>query len=138
MVRESNKRNRRSNKGRAGRTTRQLHQASTMRLCCAPVSADPPVRPLMHELSAVIRKSQLHGKTSQHQYTHWYTRFIRYIALPSFLYFTCTWFANLINEIGVPKQRSSRSHNSPTTPGEYYATMLCTSVRGPTSPTADA
>ncbi|KAK9884714.1 hypothetical protein WA026_007559 [Henosepilachna vigintioctopunctata] len=51
-----------------------------MRLCCAPVSADPPVRPLMHELSAVIRISQLRGKTSQHQFTHWYTRFIRYIA----------------------------------------------------------
>ncbi|KAK9884723.1 hypothetical protein WA026_007568 [Henosepilachna vigintioctopunctata] len=97
MVRESNKRNRRSNKGRAGRPTRQLHQASTMRLCCA-----PPVRPLMHEQSAVIRISQLHGKTSQHQSTHWYTRSIRYIALPSFLSFTCTWFANLINEIGVP------------------------------------
>ncbi|KAK9884727.1 hypothetical protein WA026_007572 [Henosepilachna vigintioctopunctata] len=58
MVRKPNKRNRRSNKGRAGRTTRQLHQASTIRLCCT-----PPVRPLMHELSAVIRISQLHGTT---------------------------------------------------------------------------
>ncbi|KAK9884726.1 hypothetical protein WA026_007571 [Henosepilachna vigintioctopunctata] len=102
MVREFNKRNWCSNKGRADRTTRQLHQASTMRLYCAPVSADPPVRPLMHELSAVTRIFQLHGKTSQHQSTHWYTRFIRYIALPSFLSFTCTWFANLISEIGVP------------------------------------
>ncbi|KAK9884717.1 hypothetical protein WA026_007562 [Henosepilachna vigintioctopunctata] len=65
MVRKCNKRNRRSNKGRAGCPTRQLHQASTMRLCCAPVSADPPVRPLMHELSAVIRISQLQGTTSE-------------------------------------------------------------------------